>query len=317
MIYFFCMGNQSDARKLDAAELVHVRRSLVQAVRGGMRQTEAAGVFGVSLRAANKWVALDKVGGLRALKLKRRGRRSGDGRLSAARANRIRQMIVDAPPDQLKLPFYLWTRAAVVNLIEREYEIAVSLTTVGRYLRSWGMCRQKPLRRMCERGDAAATARWLRHNYPAIARRAKQEGAVICWGAETALRATAQRFGGNMISAITNRGHLVFMVLHGKFDGSQFVQFMQRLLRQFSGNIFLIVDCHPVHRSVLARQFVATRAKQVHLIRVPGYCREKYLDEVLDQQVESKALGESRPSKGGGPMAGVSVRQVFNPVAAG
>jgi len=41
-------------------------------------------------------------------------------------------MIIDALPDQLKLPFYLWTRAAVVNLIEREYEITVSLTTVGR-----------------------------------------------------------------------------------------------------------------------------------------------------------------------------------------
>jgi len=32
-----------------------------------MSQTEAARVFGVSLRAANKWVALDKDGGLRAL----------------------------------------------------------------------------------------------------------------------------------------------------------------------------------------------------------------------------------------------------------
>jgi transposase len=51
-------------------------------------------------------------------------------------------MIIDALPDQLKLPFYLWTRAAVVSLIEREYEIAVSLTTVGRYLKSWGMSPQ-------------------------------------------------------------------------------------------------------------------------------------------------------------------------------
>jgi transposase len=136
------MASKSDARKLDAAALAHVRRSLVQAVRGGMSQTEAARVFGVSLRAANKWVALDKDGGLRALKLKRRGRRAGDGRLNAARAKRIRQMIIDALPDQLKLPFYLWTRAAVVSLIEREYEITVSLTTVGRYLKSWGMSPQ-------------------------------------------------------------------------------------------------------------------------------------------------------------------------------
>jgi transposase len=254
------MASRSDARKLDAAALAHVRRSLVQAVRGGMRQTEAARVFGVSLRAANKWVALDKDGGLRALKLKRRGRRAGEGRLNAARAKRIRQMIIDALPDQLKLPFYLWTRAAVVSLIEREYEITVSLTTVGRYLKSWGMSPQKPVRRAYERNDAAI-ARWLRQEYPAIARQAKQEKAVIYWGDEMGLRsdhvtgtsysllgqtplvrATGQRFGCNMISAITNRGHLAFMVFHGKFDGRLFVQFMQRLLKQAAGKVYLIVD---------------------------------------------------------------------------
>jgi transposase len=172
------MASKSDARKLDAAALAHVRRSLVQAVRGGMSQTEAARVFGVSLRAANKWFALDKDGDLRALKLKRRGRPSGEGRLNPVRAKRIRQMIIDGLPDQLKLPFYLWTRAAVMSLIEREYEIAVSLTTVGRYLKSWGMSSQKTVRRAYERNDLAI-ARWLRQESPAIARQAKQEKAVI------------------------------------------------------------------------------------------------------------------------------------------
>jgi hypothetical protein len=34
-------------------------------------------------------------------------------------------MILDALPDQLNLPFYLWTRAAVAKLIEREYAVVV------------------------------------------------------------------------------------------------------------------------------------------------------------------------------------------------
>lgn len=41
-------------------------------------------------------------------------------------------------PDQLKLPFYLWTREAVVRLIERKYGITVSQTTAVRYLKAWG-----------------------------------------------------------------------------------------------------------------------------------------------------------------------------------
>jgi transposase len=118
-----------------------------------MTQTQAAETFGLSRRAVNKYVALGKVGGLRALTLKRRGRRVSSGRLTLAQAGRTRQWIIGKMPDQLKLPFYLWTRAAVASLIEREYDIVVSLTTVGRYLKAWGMSPQKPARRAYERNE--------------------------------------------------------------------------------------------------------------------------------------------------------------------
>jgi transposase len=308
------MAARQDARKLDPATQEHLRRSVVKAVRGGMTQTRAAEVFGTSLRAVNKWIALDKAGGLRALKPGRRGRRAGEGRLKPAQAARIRQTIIGKMPDQLKLPFYLWTRAAVALLIQRKYAIGVSLTTVGRYLGAWGLSPQKPVRRAYERNDTAI-ARWLRTEYPAIARQAKQEGATIYWGDEMGLRsdhvagtsyalvghtpivrATGQRFGCNMISAITNRGHLAFMVFHGKFDGALFVGFMQRLLKQVSAKVYLIVDGHPVHRSRIAKQFVAAQADRLRLIRLPGYCPELNPDELLNQDVKTNALGKSRPT---------------------
>jgi transposase len=305
---------KSDARKLDSATQEHLRRSVVKAVRDGMRQTHAAATFGVSLRAVNKWVALDRAGGLRALKQKRRGRRAGEGRISPAQAARIRELIICKMPDQLKLPFYLWTRAAVALLIKDEYGVAVSLTTVGRYLKSWGMSPQKPVRRAYERNDSAIS-HWLRHEYPAIARQAKREGATIYWGDEMGLRsdhvsgtsyalvgqtpivrATGQRFGCNMISAITNRGHLAFMVFHGKFGGPLFVDFMQRLLKQSPTKVYLIVDGHPVHRSRIAKDFVAERAERIRLIQLPGYCPELNPDELLNQDVKTNALGKSRPT---------------------
>lgn len=317
------MKNRPDARKLDIATQTHLRRTVVQAVRGGMSQTEASRVYGASLRAVSKWMALDRTGGLRALKQKPRGRRAGEGRLLPAQSARIRQLIIDSLPDQLKLPFYLWTRAAVVSLIEREYGISVSLTTVGRYLAGWGMSPQKPVRRAYERNDAAI-ARWLRTEYPAIARDAKREKAVIYWGDEMGLRsdhvagtsyapmgqtpiirATGQRFGCNMISAITNRGHLAFMVFHGKFDGRLFVQFMRRLLQQATGKLYLIVDGHPVHRSVVARDFVAANEARLRLIRLPGYCPELNPDELLNQDVKTNGLGKSRPANRAELMAGV------------
>ena len=48
------------------------------------------------------------------------------------------------------------------------------------------MTPQKPLARAKERQPAAIAA-WLEQHYPAIARRAKAEGAVIYWGDETGI----------------------------------------------------------------------------------------------------------------------------------
>ena len=307
------MMKTTDGRRVDAATQAHVRRMAVKAVRAGMTQTAAAATFGVSVRAVNAWMAIDKAGGLRALAPKRRGRRAGEGRLTPAQAARMRQQILDRMPDQLKLGFYLWTRAAVAQLIARELGVTVSLTTVGRYLKAWGLSAQKPVRRADERNDEAI-ARWLTREYPAIARDAAREGATIYWGDEMGLRsdhvtgtsyalvgqtpvvrATGQRFGCSMISAITNRGQLLFRVFHGTFRAPMFVDFMRRVRAQSDGKVYLIVDGHPVHRSRLAKAFVATHPDEIRLIQLPGYCPELNRDELLNQDVKTNALGKSRP----------------------
>lgn len=307
------MTKPTDGRGLDAATQAHVRRTVVKAVRAGLTQTEAARTFDVSLRAVNKWIALDKQGGLRALAAKPRGRPTGAGSLTPTQATKMRQRIIDTMPDQLKLPVYLWTRAAVAALIARECGVTVSLTTVGRYLQAWGFSVQKPARRAYERNDVAI-ARWLKREYPAIARDAKREGATIYWGDEMGLRsdhvtgtsyalvgqtpvvrATGQRFGCSMISAITNRGQLAFRIFHGTLRAPMFVDFMRRLRRQSAGKVYLIVDGHPVHRSRIAKQFVADHAADFRLIQLPGYCPELNPDELLNQDVKTNALGKSRP----------------------
>ena len=307
------MNKKTDARTLNAATQAHLRRLAVLAVRDGMKQTAAARKYQVSVRAVSQWMALDRAGGLKALKARRRGRPAGGGRLNARQAARLRNLMIGKMPDQLKLPFYLWTRAAVAQLIAREYGKRVSLSTVGRYLKAWGMSPQKPVRRAYERNDEAI-ARWLKREYPAIARQAKREKAAIYWGDEMGLRsdhvagtsfapmgqtpvirATGQRFGCNMISAITNKGALAFMVFTGKFQSAVFVEFMRRLLLQVNGRITLIVDGHPVHRSRHARQFVDENAKRLRLIRLPGYCPELNPDELLNQDVKTNGLGKSRP----------------------
>lgn len=316
--------SRTDARKLDAAAQQLLRRQVVQAVRAGMSQAEAAGTFGASPRAVSKWMRLYRKGGRGALALKRRGRRIGEGRrLNARQSARIRALIIGKLPDQLKLPFYLWTREAVAQLIQREYGLTVSLVTVGRYLKAWGMSPQKPVTRAYERNDQAIE-RWLKQEYPAIRRAARHEKAEIYWGDEMGLRsdhvtgtsyapvgetpvvrATGQRFGCNMISAITNKGALAFMVFQEKFEASVFVEFLTRLLKQVPGKLYLIVDGHPVHKSRTVKDFVARHAERLRLILMPGYCPELNPDELLNQDVKTNALGKGRPRNRGELMRNV------------
>ena len=90
------MRRRSDAGTLESSAL---RRQVVQAVRGGMLQTDVARTVGANLRAVSMLRRLDPEGGLRALNP--RGRRPREGRLSGNRAARIRSMIVGEVPDQL------------------------------------------------------------------------------------------------------------------------------------------------------------------------------------------------------------------------
>jgi transposase len=306
----------TDARSLPAAAQEALRRRVVAALEGGMNQAQAARVFGVSRQSVNAWWGRYQEAGTRALKAQKRGR-PAEPALSRPEAARAKRLIRDRCPDQLKLPFALWTRPAVCELLKQHFGLEVSVWTAGRYLAAWGFTPQKPLRRAYEQ-DRAEVRAWLREEYPAIAAQAKRDGALIHWGDEMGLRSdhqagtsygikgqtpvvpgTGQRFGCNMISAITNRGELSFMVFRQRFTAAVFVVFLARLLRLVRstgrGKVFLIVDGHPVHRSAKAQRWVAAHAQDLRLFLLPGYSPELNPDELLNQDVKTNAAGRRRP----------------------
>jgi len=65
-------------------------------------------------------------------------------------AAQIAKAVMDHHPEQLKLPFFLWTREAVALLIRRRFGVRLSVWTVGRSLKRWGFTPQKPARRAWE-----------------------------------------------------------------------------------------------------------------------------------------------------------------------
>ena len=302
----------TDARALPAAAQEALRRRTVKAVRDGMTHAEAARVFGVARPTVTKWVSQYDTGGTRALKAKRRGRPPGTQLASHEAALTVR-LITGRCPDQLRLPFALWTREAVQQLLAERFGLAVSVWTVGRYLARWGLTPQKPLRRAFEQ-DPAAIERWLAEEYPTIQAAAKQAKATIHWGDEMGLRSdhqtgtsygrkgqtpiipgTGKRFRCNVLSAVTNRGQLAFMVFKEGLRVPLFLQFLTRLLRHSRSPVFLIVDRHPVHRAKAVQRWLAERTDHIHLFFLPAYSPALNPDEYLNQDVKSNALGRQRP----------------------
>jgi len=301
-----------DTRRMSPGAQDAVRQRVVRAVCAGMFQAQAARVFGVSRRSVNAWHQRWRHGGFRALTSRPRGRPSAI-RLAPHQAATVVRLITDHCPDQIKLPFALWTREAVRDLIAQRWGIRLSVWTVGRYLRRWGFSPQKPLRRAYEQ-NPAAVRQWLTKEYPAIRAQAQQEGATIFWGDETGMRSdhqagrswgrrgrtpvipgTGQRFRCNMISAITNRGKLAFMVFEGRFTAAVFAGFLRRLVRHAGRKVFFIVDGHPVHVAAYVERWVKRHRRQIRLFFLPGYSPELNPDELLNQDVKTNAVGRKRP----------------------
>jgi transposase len=304
----------TDARSLSHSAQEALRQRVMRAIDGGMKQVEAVSVFGVSRAAIGKWkAAMRRGGGLRALKAKQKGRPPERSRLLGWQAALVVRTITDKTPDQLKMPFALWTREAVQAFVNKRFGITVSVWTVGRWLGRWGMTPQKPARRAWEQ-DPQAVRRWLEEEYPQVRREAKREGALIHWGDEMGLRSdhqagttygrrgttpvvpgTGQRWRCNMISALTNRGQLRFMVFKGRFDSRVFIDFMGRLIKTAGGQkIYLIVDSHPAHTSAAVKKWVRGREGQLRLIFLPPYSPQLNPDEFLNNDVKRNAVGQRR-----------------------
>ncbi len=89
-------------------------------VLGGTRRIEVAEAVGVNRRFVGQWVRAYQQTGDAALAGGRRGRGLGEQKaLGGCQEAMIRRLVVGRCPDQLRLPFALWTREAVAQLIER------------------------------------------------------------------------------------------------------------------------------------------------------------------------------------------------------
>lgn len=280
--------------------------------------TEIGNVVGAHPITIGKWIRSWKKTGLRQLKnINRGGRPVGSCRsLLPQEEAKIKRDLVDRCPDQLKLPFALWTRQAVKSHIKSLFGIDMPIRTVGEYLKRWGFTPQKPIKRAYQRNETAVQE-WLENKFPEIKKQAKAEDADIFWGDETGIRndeskgrsyspkgkTPVQRVNPvpekiNMVSAISNQGKLHFMFYKDNMTVQKLIEFMERIIRSNGRKVFLILDNLRVHHSKLLDEFLQENVAFIKLFYLPSYSPDLNPDEYLNRDLKSnlnnKPLGRAK-----------------------
>lgn len=129
---------------------------------------------------------------------------------------------------------------------------------------------------------------WETETFPAVAAEARRVGATVYFADESGIRSdyhtgttwalqgqtpvvavTGRRFSLNMLSAISPRGELRFMLHEGTVTARVFIEFLKRLLVGTKGPVFLVVDGHPSHRAKMVKTFVESTQGRLRLFFLP------------------------------------------------
>jgi transposase len=280
---------------------------------------EIAALTGRSDPTVLKAADLFTEGGWSAIKPAARGRSAGDGRLlSTEQETWVRRKICDKRPEQLKMEFALWTGAAVMQFIEHEFGIRLSIRATGEYLRRWGFTPQKPIKRTYEQRPEAVK-QWLDQEYPAIGRRAKAEAGEIHWCDETALvntdvrgRSYAPRgktpvtmaVGGtrdklSMSSTVTNQRRANWMTIDGAFNHDRLIEFLQALVRDGERRrkkVLLILENLVVHHCTLVKASLAEHRPDIEVFFLSSFGPELDPDERLNTDLKH-VIGSKVPER--------------------
>lgn len=267
-----------DGRKATPEAQLELRRRCIVYFRDGVKRAEIARRLGLSRQWVTKIIKIYQTEGFdSAVAGKKRG-------LNEAAASEKRQ------------------------LIYREFGRQLDLSTVRRYLRSWGMTPQRPKKKAIQQDDAAVQ-RWLETDYPAIAERAKKEkppffGKTKPLSSRTPIGSEAPRgktptilhdrracYGAPvMISAVNNQELSAFAFQRSAVRRYSFIRFLHRLIKDYGGKgrkLFVICDNCRIHHAKLVAAWCEAHKEEIELFFLPSYSPELNPDEFLNRQLKT------------------------------
>lgn len=257
-----------DFRSLSEDTQAELRRLAFRKIDQGLTQAKVAEIVEVCNETVSRWITNRTEIEKRDCKGMKRGRDLYEQRiLNQEQETKIKRNIETKTPQELGLPYALWNRKAIQFCIQQETKQKVWLQTVSKYTHRWGLTPQRPAKYAYEQ-DKAKIQKWLDNEYPKILKEALKNDAEIHWTDETGvalstfyarsyapkgitptIKLPARQGHISLISSITNRGDLRFMMYRGALETKLFINFLEKLTKDTKKKIYLIADNLRVHKA--------------------------------------------------------------------
>jgi len=272
-----------------------VRCRAVTAVLNGWPASTVAETYSVHRGTVYRWLARyreeDGVAGLTRRPV------SGRPRKLAELTEKELEDIVLSPASRFGYETDFWTSRRLVQVIEKETGVRVSIQTMWRRLREMDLTYQKPERRYAQ-ADDEERRRWLEEDLPRIKEVVSRYHAVLYFEDECSVsltpilaktwaprgqtpvqKVTGTRGSISAMSAISKSGGLIFSLHEKRIASDEVIHFLSEMLRHHKRrHIVVVMDQASPHTSKKTKAFVSGQ-KRLHVFYLPPYSPDFNPDE--------------------------------------
>lgn len=315
----FCYNKKMEKINLKKVSLEtrkNIKQQVIQLLKKGVKHKEIADTLNISLQTVDRISSAYKKEGMKCLQEKTRGRKIGEKRqLTLEQEKEILNILIHKTPDQMELCFMLWTRGAVCQLIQKKYNITITLRNMSEYLKRWGITCQYPTKKAYFQDNVKLDI-FMREIYPVIVKQAQKENAiifwgdeiengVIFWGDETEINnqvyhvcrfapkgqiITVSSFSEvekiSMISAISNQGTCHFLCYDENITQQRFINFMERLVKGKDRKVLFIVNNLKVYHGELIVEWLSKHEEEIELFFILPYSSKTNFNEYLNHNLK-------------------------------
>jgi len=104
------------------------------------------------------------------------------------------------------------------------------------------------------------------------------------------VRLLGNRFSSNMISSVTNQGKARWLIYRDTLNSKVFIRFLDRLSKDASRKVFLIVDNLRFHHGSPVKEWSAQNAHRIELHFLPSYSPECNPGEYLNCSLKGRQM---------------------------